>query len=81
MDSGIIGADPFAAEVIAEQAAEHLREIRRLDDIAYTFLRGAEGDQVEAEKSLEAWLDLLFEGGALIMWKYRIVLAKIREGL
>ena len=81
MNSGIIGADPFAAEVITEQAAAHLREIRRLDDIAYTFLRGAEGDQVEAEKSFETCLDVLFEGGALIMWKYRIVLAKIREGL
>ena len=81
MDSGIIGADPFAAEIIFEQAAEHLREIRRLDDVAYKFLSGAEGDQVEAEKSLEDFISVLFEGGALILWKYRIVLAKIREGL
>jgi hypothetical protein len=71
----------IAAEIIDEQEADHLREIRRLDDIAYTYLRGAEGDQVEAEKSLETCLDVLFEGGALIMWKYRIVLTKIREGL
>jgi hypothetical protein len=44
-------------------------------------LRGADGDPIEAEKSLDNCLDVLFEGGALIMWKYRIVLAKIREGL
>jgi hypothetical protein len=69
-----------AAEVIADQAAEHLRIIRRLNDIAYTFLGGAEGDQVEAEKSFETCLDVLFESGALVM-KYRIVLSKIRKGL
>jgi hypothetical protein len=34
-------SDPLAVEIIAEQAAEHLREIRRLDDIAYIFLRAA----------------------------------------
>jgi hypothetical protein len=71
----------IAAEVITEQAAEHLREIRRLDDIAYRFLRGTDGDQVEAEKLLEDFIDVLFEGSALITWKYRIVLTKIREGL
>lgn len=74
-----IQVDP--AEVIAEQEAEFLREIRRLDDIAFKFLRVAEGDQVQAEKSFDDFIDVLFEGGALSTWRYRIVLAKIREGL
>ena len=71
----------IAAEIIAEQEAAHLREIRRLDDIAYRFLRGADGDHVEAEKALDDCIEVLFEGGALVMWKYRVVLAKIRAGL
>jgi hypothetical protein len=65
MQANLLGIGP---EIIAEQAAEHLRQIRRLDE-------------VEAEKSLENCLDVLFEGGVLSMWRYRIVLAKIREGL
>jgi hypothetical protein len=73
--------DPYAAAVCAELEADHLRETRRLDDIAYTLLLSTDGDQVEAEKSLEDFIELLFEGGALSMWRYRIVLAKIREGL
>jgi hypothetical protein len=69
------------AEIIADQAADHLREIRRLDDLAYIVLRATDSDQVEAEKALEDCIDVLFENGALLMWRYRIVLAKIREGL
>ena len=76
-----IAQDQFAAEISAELAADHLRQIRKLDDFAYALLRGADGDPIEAEKSLEDFIDLLFEGGALSMWRFRIVLAKIREGL
>lgn len=81
---------PFSSEVTDEQLAidvcrdleaDHLREIRKLDDIAFGLLRGADGDQLEAERSLEDIIGSLFEGGALSMWKYRIVLVKIREGL
>jgi hypothetical protein len=81
---------PFSHEVSDEQLAidvcrnleaDHLREIRRLDDIAFRVLRGANGDRVEAENALEDFIEILFEGGALSMWKYRIVLTKIREGL
>jgi hypothetical protein len=70
-----------AVRVCAEQEADHLGKIRRLDDIAFCLLRGADGDYVEAERSLDDIIEILFEGGALSMWKYRIVLAKIREGL
>jgi hypothetical protein len=84
MDSQIISVNSSAvdaSEIIAEQEAEHLREIGRLDDITYRFLQGAKGDPVEAEKNFEDCIDVLFQDGALIMWKYRIVLRKIREGL
>ena len=70
-----------ATEIIAEQAADHLREIRGLDDIAFTLLRATEGDPVEAEKILDDTIELLFEGGVLAMWRYRIVLSKVRQGL
>jgi hypothetical protein len=72
--------DLLAPEIIAEQEAEYLREIRRLDDIAYRLL-GVTGDHVEAENLLEDFIGLLFEGSTLSMWRYRIVLRKIREGL
>ena len=65
----------------ADTEAEHLREIRKLDDIAYRLLRGAVGDHSVAEKSLDNVIDTLFEDGALSMWRYRIVLTKIHEGL
>jgi hypothetical protein len=32
------------------------------------------------EDLLDNTIDLLFEGGALSMWRYRILLAAIREG-
>ena len=69
------------AEIIAEQAAEHLCEIRRLDDIAFAFLRATDGDEAAALNMLDDCLNLLFEDGALSMWRYRIVVTKIREGL
>ena len=76
-----ITPDPCAIEICAELAADHLRLINKLDDFAYALLRTADGDQIEAENSLEDLIEVLFEGGALSMWRYRIVLAKIREGL
>jgi hypothetical protein len=76
-----VSAKQQAIDVCAEQEADHVREIRRLDDIAFCLLRGADGDHVEAENALEDFIEALFEGGVLSMWKYRVVLAKIREGL
>jgi hypothetical protein len=59
-----------AVAVCAELEADHRREIRRLDDLAFSLLRGADGDQIQAENLLEDSIDLLFEGGALSMWRY-----------
>jgi hypothetical protein len=59
----------------------HCRELRRLDDLAFTFLTAAGGDKGEAEKLFDDAVDLLFEGGALSTWRYRIVLSAIRAGL
>ncbi len=36
---------------------------------------------MQAEKLLDDVIDLLFEGGALSIWRYRIVLDQVREGL
>lgn len=69
------------SEVIAEQHAQHIRELRRLDDIAFGFLNATNGDEPEAVNLLDDSIQLLFENGALSTWRYRIVLAKIREGL
>jgi hypothetical protein len=41
----------------------------------------ATGDPYEAEKLLDDAVDLLFEAGALCLWRYRILLGQIREGL
>lgn len=73
--------DPAAAEIIAAQAAEHLREIGRLDDLAYGFLTATQGDETKAANLLDDAVELLFAGGVLSTWRYRIVLSKIREGL
>jgi hypothetical protein len=35
----------------------------------------------EAEHLLDDFIDLVFEGGVLSTWRYRILLAGIREGL
>jgi hypothetical protein len=60
---------------------DYQREIRKLDDIAFTFLTATYGDSPEAEKLLDNFLALLFEDGVLSTWRYRIVLAAIRAGL
>jgi hypothetical protein len=57
------------------------REIRKLDDIAFTFLTATAGDNVEAENLLDNFISLLFEDGVLSTWRYRLVLAAIRAGL
>src|ERR1044071_747580 len=56
-------------------------ELCKLSDIAFAFLNAANGDKVEAETMLDDFIDLVFEGGALSTWRYRILLANIREGL
>jgi hypothetical protein len=68
------------AEIVAEQGAEYRRELRRLSDLAFTFLNATNGDQVGAEKLFDDFIDLVFQGGALCTWRYRILLVQIREG-
>jgi|RhiMetdeSRZDD1v2_1073273.scaffolds.fasta_scaffold397912_4 hypothetical protein len=73
--------DPLATEIIRELAADHERELRRLNDLAFVYLLATDGDRAQAEELLDGTIDLLFEGGVLSMWKYRTVLQAIREGL
>ncbi len=68
-------------EIAREQEAQHLRELRKLDDIAFIFLYAAGGDPMQAEKLLDDAIGLLFEGGVLSTWRYRIVLTAVRAGL
>ena len=56
-------------------------DLRQLDDIAYALLGATNGDIPAAVNLLDDTIQLLFEAGALSMWRYRILLAKIREGL
>lgn len=56
-------------------------ELGKLSDIAFAILNATNGDKAEAETMLDDFVDLLFEGGALSTWRYRILLANIREGL
>jgi hypothetical protein len=57
------------------------RELGKLSDIAFAFLNATDGETAAAESMLDDFIDLLFEGGALSTWRYRILLAGIREGL
>jgi len=68
-------------EIIRRQAKQHARAMSRLDALAEMFLSAANGDSAEAERKLDDTVDLLLESGCLSSWKYRIVLAEIREGL
>jgi hypothetical protein len=72
---------PLPAEIVAELEADHRREMRKLSDLAFVFLNAADGDRCEAEKLLDDAIELLFEGGAFSMWRYRVLLGQIREGL
>jgi hypothetical protein len=74
-------SDPVAAEIITELEAAHECELKKLSDHAFMFLNAVDGDPAEAEKLLDSFIDLLFEGGVLSTWRYRILLAAIREGL
>jgi hypothetical protein len=56
-------------------------ELRKLSDFAFVFLNASNGAPAEAEALLDDFIDLLFEGGALSTWRYRILLAGIHEGL
>ncbi len=56
-------------------------ELRKLFDLAFVFLNASDGDMAEAEGLLDDFIDLLFEGGVLSTWRYRILLAQVREGL
>jgi hypothetical protein len=69
------------AIIVAELEADHRRELKKLSDLAFVFLQATNGDQWEAEKLLDDAIDLLFQGGALSLWRYRVVLSAIREGL
>ena len=76
-----IPIDPLASEIVREQEAAHQAELKRLDDLAFALLFAVAGCQVQAEKLLDDFVDLLCENGTLLMWRYRILLAKVREGL
>ena len=65
----------------AETASDHRRELNRLSDIAFAFLTATDGDKAEGEAMLDNFIDLIFEAGVLSTWRYRILLANIREGL
>ena len=73
--------NPLPAEIVAEQDAAHRRELRKLSDLAFTFLNATDGDRQAAENLLDDSLDLLLEGGILSTWRYRILLQQIRVGL
>jgi hypothetical protein len=68
-------------DVIDAEREAHGRELRKLDGFAFALLNAAGGDPAMAEFMLDDFIDLLFEGGALSTWRYRIVQRKIREGL
>jgi hypothetical protein len=60
---------------------DYRRELKKLSDIAFVFLVASNGDVAQAERVLENFIDLVFEGGVLSTWRYRILLNSIREGL
>lgn len=60
---------------------EYRRELKKLSDIAFVFLTASNGNSAQAERLLDDFIALLFEGGALSTWRYRILLRHIREGL
>ena len=73
-------SDETAPSQSAPTDPEYKRELNKLSDIAFAFLN-ATGDKHESEAMLDDFIDLLFEGGALSTWRYRILLAQIRKGL
>jgi hypothetical protein len=71
----------FAYQVIAKQEAMHRAEMKKLDDLAFIFLSAVDGDRDRAESLLDGAIDILFEDGALQLWRYRALLNFVREGL
>ena len=69
------------ARAIVEQREQHEREQKKLSDLAFVFLNATEGNISEAEHLLDDLIELVFEGGVLSTWRYRILLAAVREGL
>jgi hypothetical protein len=65
----------------AELEADHRRELRKLDDIAFALLNATQNNTLQAERMLDDFVELLFQGGALSMWRYRILLQQIQAGL
>lgn len=67
-------------EVAREQECTHLADMRNLSDLAFVFLNATAGNSEQAAELLEQSIDLLCESGVLQMYRYRTVLAAIREG-
>lgn len=68
-------------EAAREQRAVHVTELRNLSDLAFVFLNATNGNSEQAAELFEQSIDLLCEGAVLQMYRYRTVLAAIREGL
>jgi hypothetical protein len=68
-------------EIARDLEAESRLEIRELSDLAWVFLLAANNDRRTALELMDRFIDLICEGAVLQMWRYRRVLAAIREGL
>ena len=66
-------------QFIAEKTCR--RELGKLNDVAFALVNATGGDPAQAEALLADFIDLVFEGGVLQMWRYRLLLAAIRDGL
>ena len=78
----IVAVTPEFYETLRlEQQAAALQEIRELSDLAFVFLDASNGDRDAAAELFERSIYLLCEGGVLSTWRYRILLAQIRQGL
>ena len=69
------------SDIVAELEAQDLRERRKLDDIAFALLNSTSNDPAVAESMLDDFIDLIFESNTLCMYRYRWLLARVREGL
>ena len=77
-NTALLESNQLYDEIAREQEAAHLQEMRRLSDLAFTFLNTTDGDRDQAAELFEQSVDLLYEDGVLQMWRYRIVLRAIR---
>jgi hypothetical protein len=68
-------------ELARDLETESRLEMRELSDLAWVFLLATNNDSRAAADLLDRSIDLICDGGLLQMWRYRIVLEKIREGL